>query len=97
MKKHIEFVPLVLLSAFTLKLLIVQNWNFPDAVVLLALAGVASLFQLKAKNDEVKEIRDLLEKHGAELQKLQKQDEYLQTSVTSMKIASQTKTQIPRF
>jgi hypothetical protein len=97
MKKHLENVPLVLLSLYTVKLLILQNWSFENALVLVALAGLNGVFQVKAKNDEIKELREVLEKHGAELQKLQKQDEHLQTSVTSMKYAQQVKVQAKTF
>lgn len=97
MKRYIELAPLVLLSLFTTKLLILNTWSFPEAAVLAALSAICCVFQLKAKNDEIKELREVLEKHSTEIQKLQKQDEYLQTSVTSMKIAAQSKPQAMRF
>jgi hypothetical protein len=95
--KHLEKLPLGLLTLFTAKLMILPNWSFENAIVLVALSGLAALFQLKAKNDEIKELRETLEKHSLDIQKLQKQDEYLQTSVTSMKIAVQTKPQAMKF
>lgn len=97
MKRYSEYTPLVLLSLYTAKLMVVQTWSFPDAIVLLALSGVTALFQLKAKNDEIKEIQTRLIKQSEEIAKLQKQDEYLQTSVTSMRIATQSKPQAMKF
>lgn len=97
MKKHLEFLPLVLLSCYTIKLLVVQTWSFENSIVLMALAGLSAVFQLKAKNDEIKEIRNLLENQSKDIESLKKQDEYLKTSVASMKIAAQSKSQVMKF
>lgn len=95
--KHLEKLPLGILTVYTTKLLILQNWNFPDAIVLVALATLTGLFQLKAKSDEIKELKDILAIHAVDIQKLQKQDEHLQTSVTSMKYAASIKPQVKTF
>lgn len=97
MKKYLEYAPIALLSCYTVKLLVLQTWSFENSIVLMALAGLSAVFQLKAKNDDIKEIRQLLENQSKDIDLLKKQDEYLKTSVASMKIAVQTKPQVMKF
>lgn len=91
MHKYSEHIPVVLLALFTGKLLITQNWSMENAVVLLGLVAVTSIFQLKAKYDQYQDLKNEFKKQKEELELLSKKIEATQSSMMSMKLAAQTK------
>lgn len=96
MEKHLDKLPLVLLCLFTGKLLVVPGFSYPEALVFAALAGISAVFQLKAKNEDVKSINLLLEQQKSEIEDLKKQNDSIKATISGMKMASSVK-QVGRF
>lgn len=96
MKKHFELAPLVLLIAFTTKLMIQNSWSYQEAIVLLGLAAISGLFHLKHKNDEMAALEARLENQARDIEFLKSQNEAVKNTISGMKLASAAKT-MPRF
>ena len=91
-------VPVGLLCLFTLKLLALNTWSYPEALVLLALVIVSSIFKVKAQNDEISEIKNLIKSQHLEIQELRTQNEAVKSTVTGFKLAQNVKQQqVNRF
>ncbi len=89
----IENIPIGLLCLFTGKLLLLNTWSFENALVLLALAGVTALFQSKAKNEQIKELKEALAVHTKQFEDNKREMEQLRSHVSGLKLASGMKPQ----
>lgn len=95
--KHLEYAPVILLSLFTTKLLILNSWSFESAIVLAALAGAAALFHLKSKNDEMEALKEQLQAQAKELEDLKKSDEAIRSSIAGLKLSAGIKPAAMKF
>lgn len=93
--KHLEKLPLGLLTLFTIKLMILNTWSYEAAIVLLGLATVTSVFHYIASNDQLKQINNKLAEHSKQFEDAKKDLENLKTHVSGIKLASQMKPQQP--
>ena len=91
MKKFNEFAPLVLLCLFTTKLLVLNSWSFESAIVLLALAALSGVFQLKAKNEEIEALKEEILQQKNSILEIQKQTQEVRNAVASVKMSSNIK------
>jgi hypothetical protein len=96
MKSYLEYIPMVLLSSFTLKLLFTNNWSYENGIVFLGLVAISAVFFLKIKNEEINSLKKQLDDHSAQLDDLKKQNEHIKTSISGMKMAQNIKS-VPRF
>lgn len=95
--KHFDKAPIILLCLFTGKLLILNEWSYSQAIVLLGLVAVSSIFQIKAKNEEVEELKLLIAAQGKEIEDVRKQNEAVKNHVSGLKLAQQAQKPIQRF
>lgn len=91
MESKIQRVPLLLTIAFTVKLLTSTLWSYPDALVLLVLAGCAAVFEMNLRSKDVKNIALKMEQYDKELQKLKEDNEKLSSQFGAIKIANNVK------
>lgn len=94
MQKHIENVPLALVCLFTTKLLVLNNWSFENAAVLIALTMLSGVFRLKQKSEEFSEVKERLEELQNTISRVKEQNELLKNSVASVKMAANVKTAV---
>lgn len=93
--RHFEKIPLALLSLFTVKLMILNTWGLENALVLLGLATVTSVFHYIASHDQLKIITEKLVEHTKQFEDAKKEQESLKTHVSGLKMASQMKSPPP--
>jgi len=96
MKRNIELLPLVLLCLFTGKLLFTTFWSYQEAIVLCALTALAGLFYVKAKNEELQELKTAMGAQTKRLEDTERKMEALSNSVSGIKLANASKS-VPRF
>lgn len=90
-RKHFELAPLILLCIFTGKLLVLNSWSYQEAIVLLGLAAVSSIFHLKAKNEDVTRLESMLAAHQTEIDFLKSQNDSVKATISGMKLAQSVK------
>lgn len=95
--KHSEKLPLILLTLFTGKLLILQTFSYEQALVLLGLAVVAGLFHYISTADQLKVINDELKSIKTQFEDVKKHQDNLTSSVSSLRLASNIKTTQLKF
>ncbi|HLX53746.1 MAG TPA: hypothetical protein VKR58_07385 [Aquella sp.] len=93
--KHLQQLPLGLLSLFTLKLMILNTWGIENALVLLGLAAVTSIFHYLSYNDQLVQIHLQLKENNAQLEAFKKEHEGLKSHVSGLKMASAMKSSQP--
>ena len=93
--KHLEKLPLGLLTLFTGKLIILNTWSYQEAIVLLGLATVTSVFHYIASNDQLKVITEQLKEHSQKFEDVKKETENLKTHVSGIKLGAQMKSAQP--
>ena len=98
MSKILRFVPIVLLTIFSLKILGLSQLTFESATILLIFSLLTSFFEYKTNQHEFTQIKKELEEQNRKIKELTDIQESLKSSVSSLKIATNMKTQMtPRF
>lgn len=92
MNKHSRYIPLLFLCLYAGKLLVLNEISYPHVIILSVLAAIATILELKSKNEEVEKLIKLVSDTKSELDSMKVQIDALKSGVASVKLSQNMRT-----